>query len=74
MWNVLPLKVHQTSNISNFKKGARDKLLSRYDYIVNLRIFFMILVFKLFIYLFSYLTFLYCIYIFFRWSAFVWGL
>ena len=31
MWNVLPLKVRQTSNISNFKKGARDFLLSRYD-------------------------------------------
>ena len=31
MWNALPLKVRQASNISNFKKGARDFLLSRYD-------------------------------------------
>ena len=31
MWNVLPLKVRQASNISNFKKGARDFLLSRYE-------------------------------------------
>ena len=31
MWNVLPLKVRQASNISNFKKVARDFLLSRYD-------------------------------------------
>ena len=31
MWNALPLEVRQASNISNFKKGARDFLLSRYD-------------------------------------------
>ena len=31
MWNALPLNVRQASNISNFKKGARDFLLSRYD-------------------------------------------
>ena len=31
MWNKLPLSVHQASNISSFKKSARDFLLSRYD-------------------------------------------
>ena len=31
MWNVLPLKVRQTPSVSNFKKGVRDFLLSRYN-------------------------------------------
>ena len=52
----------QASNISNFKKSARDFLVLRYDY--KPFIFYIILVLTMLIYSFSYLTFLYHIYIF----------
>ena len=41
MWNVLPLKVRQASNISNFKKGEGT---SCYQDMTKLSIFYIILV------------------------------
>ena len=46
MWNVLPLKVHQASNISNFKKGEGT---SCYQDMTKPSIFYVILVLTIFV-------------------------